>query len=164
MRDKFVAIILALNAVAQASAQDDCFDYGTDYVGYDLEDGIYTPTDDAAACQVDCQITAGCEFWTWDPTYNNACWKKSAIGEARPEEALISGPKYCGNPPTQPPPDPNAIRLMSYNMFGWNALADPEKTENMYEIIRAFDPDSLGTQEDEGRAGDIAYNIGSEYR
>ena len=81
-------------------------------------------------------------------------------GESRPSGSLISGPKYCGDPPE---PNPNEIRLMSYNMFGWNALQDPVKTENMYRIIRAFNPDLLGTQESE-REEEIASNIGNDYR
>ena len=48
-------------------------------------------------------------------------------------------------------------------MFGWNALHDPQKTENMFRIIRAFNPDILGTQESE-REEEIASNIGSDYR
>ena len=49
-------------------------------------------------------------------------------------------------------------------MFGWNALHDPQKTENMFRIIRAFNPDLLGTQEDENMSDEIASNIGSDYR
>ena len=93
--------------------------------------------------------------------YHSACWKKTAKGESRPSSNLISGPKYCGDPPE---PNPNQIRLMSYNMFGWNALHDPQKTENMFRIIRAFNPDILGTQEDENMSDEIASNIGSDYR
>ena len=92
--------------------------------------------------------------------YHSACWKKTDKGEAKPSGSMISGPKYCGDPPE---PNPNEIRLMSYNLFGWNALQDPEKTENMYRIIRAFNPDILGTQESE-REDEIASNIGSDYR
>ena len=49
-------------------------------------------------------------------------------------------------------------------MFGWNALHDPQKTENMFRIIRAFNPDILGTQEDENMSDKIASNIGNDYR
>ena len=92
--------------------------------------------------------------------YHSACWKKTDKGEAKPSRSMISGPKYCGDPPE---PNPNEIRIMSYNLFGWNALQDPEKTENMYRIIRAFNPDILETQESE-REDEIASNIGSDYR
>ena len=56
--------------------------------------------------------------------------------------------------------------VMSYNLFGWNALHNPEKTENIYETIRAFNPDILGVQEDEGMNIQIAENIGygNDYR
>mgnify|MGYP001424331365 CR=1 FL=1 len=92
--------------------------------------------------------------------YHSACWKKTDKGDKFQSGSMISGPKYCGDPPE---PNPNEIRLMSYNLFGWNALQDPEKTENMYRIIRAFNPDILGTQESE-REDEIASNIGSDYR
>ena len=52
---------------------------------------------------------------------------------------------------------------MSYNMFGWNALHDPAKTEHMYTIIRTFGPDILGCQEVEGFEYEIAENIGNDY-
>merc|ERR1711997_816048 len=152
-------LLLILTTIITIAYSDDCFDYGTDYYGFDMDDGHYVSTANAEACQIECQNTNGCEYWTWDPDYHSACWKKYDKGESRPSGSLISGPKYCGDPPE---PNPNEIRLMSYNMFGWNALQDPVKTENMYRIIRAFNPDLLGTQESE-REEEIASNIGNDY-
>ena len=54
----------------------DCFEYGIDYIGFDLDDGHYVSTENAAACQISCQNTDDCEFWTWDPDYHTACWRK----------------------------------------------------------------------------------------
>ena len=48
-------------------ASDNCFDYGTDYNGFDMEEGQYNSTTSAEDCQIECQNTAGCEYWTWDP-------------------------------------------------------------------------------------------------
>ena len=48
-------------------ASDACFDYGTDYNGFDMEEGQYNSTTSAEDCQIECQSTAGCEYWTWDP-------------------------------------------------------------------------------------------------
>ena len=48
-------------------ASDNCFDYGTDYNGFDMEEGQYNSTTSAEDCQIECQSTAGCEYWTWDP-------------------------------------------------------------------------------------------------
>ena len=53
---------------------------------------------------------------------------------------------------------------MSYNLYGWNALKNPTKTKNMYHVIKSFNPDILGVQEDEGKSWQIANNIGSDYR
>ena len=59
---------------------EDCFDHGIDYFGNDLEDGHYVSTGSAEACQINCQETSGCNFWSWDPSYHSACWKKYAKG------------------------------------------------------------------------------------
>ena len=82
-----------------------CFDEGVDYFGNDLADGQFDSTSSAAECQTHCQQTQGCNFWTWDPGYNNACWKKSAKGPIQTNARLTSGPKTCGgsNPTTVPP-------------------------------------------------------------
>ena len=59
---------------------EDCFDHGIDYYGNDLDDGHYVSTGSAEACQINCQETSGCNFWSWDPNYHSACWKKYAKG------------------------------------------------------------------------------------
>ena len=142
----------------------DCFDHGIDYIGFDMEDGVYVPTESASACQINCQNTAGCEFWSWDPDYHTACWRKYGKGETQVNARITSGPKYCDGPtPTTSKPDSSVIRAMSYNMYGWNALHDHTKTENMYKIIRTFGPDILGTQEIDEFAYQVADNIGSDY-
>ena len=56
------------------------------------------------------------------------------------------------------------IRLMSYNMYGWNAMGtEAWKKENLFKTIRASNPDLLGTQEIEGHQGETAAAIGSGY-
>jgi len=142
---------------------EDCFDHGIDYIGFDMEDGVYVSTPSAADCQVNCQNTAGCEYWSWDPDYHTACWRKTGKGETRADSRITSGPKFCGDQPTPPPPSSSDIRTMSYNMYGWNALHDHTKTENMYKIIRAFTPDLMGCQEIDEFAYQVADNIGSDY-
>mgnify|MGYP001344427820 FL=1 len=32
-----------------------------------LDDGHYNSQASAEACQIECQNTNGCEYWTWDP-------------------------------------------------------------------------------------------------
>ena len=46
---------------------NDCFEYKTNYYGFDMEDGQYNSQASAEACQIECQNTNGCEYWTWDP-------------------------------------------------------------------------------------------------
>ena len=84
----------------------DCFEYGIDYYGNDLDED-YDSTDSANACQVKCQQTQGCNFWTWTPDYHNACWKKSSKGEVIPATQAVSGPAYCDNPNPDPTPGPD---------------------------------------------------------
>ena len=136
-------------------------------------DGHYVSTESAGACQTSCQNTAGCEFWSWTPDYHNACWKKSGKGVTISKPGVTSGPKQCSIdgsthiPPTQQPPNPDGnheIKVMSYNLFGWNALGKESwKAENVYKVIRAFNPDLLGTQEINALADNVASNIGSDY-
>ena len=93
---------------------------------------------------------------------------KTAKTEVVSNSDVISGPKYCGDPPTTTTSDPNgehdSMRVMSYNLYGWNALVqNPWKAENVYKAIRSVNPDILGAQECEGREHDVAANIGSDY-
>ena len=73
-------------------------------------------------------------------TYHNACWKKSAKGQTQANSKVTSGPKYCeGDGPTTPNPggETDTMRVMSYNLYGWNALVqNPWKAENVYKAIR----------------------------
>ena len=73
--------LLLLSILVAFAYSEDCFDHGIDYIGNDLEDGHYVSTGSAEACQINCQQTAGCNYWTWDPNYHTACWKKYAKGK-----------------------------------------------------------------------------------
>ena len=100
-------------------------------------------------------------------TYHTACWKKSAKGPTQANSKVTSGPKYCeGDGPTTPNPggETDSMRVMSYNLYGWNALVqNPWKAENVYKAIREINPDLLGAQECEGHERDVAAAIGSDY-
>jgi len=143
---------------------EDCFDYDTDYFGGDVSEGHYNSVPSAEACQLDCQASSQCLFWTWDAGYNGACWHKF---EANPTSGpgLVSGPKYCGEQSTQGPSDLTHLRLLSYNMYGWNALEqNPWKAENMYKAIRANNPDLMGAQEINDHAFEVIGHLGSDYK
>ena len=81
---------------------DSCFEVGVDYYGNDLEEGKYVSVPSAEACQASCQGASGCEFWTWDSSYNNACWMKSGEGTKTENDRVTSGPKNCGTTPSDP--------------------------------------------------------------
>jgi len=145
---------------------ESCFEEGVDYIGNDLSEGHYDVTSTAAECQRACQRTSGCEFWTWDPTYHTACWKKTAKGQTQANSKLTSGPKYCDGDQTTASPggETDSMRVMSYNLYGWNALVQNSwKAENVYKAIREINPDLLGAQECEGKEHEVAAAIGSDY-
>merc|ERR1712241_630425 len=151
---------------AKLAGGESCFEEGVDYIGNDLQEGHYDSTSSAAECQKACQRTSGCGAWTWDPTYHTACWKKTAKGQTQANSKVTSGPKYCEGDNTTPSPggDVDSMRVMSYNLYGWDALVqNPWKAENVYKAIRNINPDLLGAQECEGHERDVAANIGSDY-
>merc|ERR1719431_902680 len=164
MMSSILLVLMSYNMKGTEGAVD-CFDYDVDYFGFDLEDGVYDSVASALDCQHSCQNKASCQFWTWDQSYHGACWRKSALGEARKSPGLISGPRYCGDVTTaNPGGELDSIRVMSYNLYGWNALQqNPWKAENIYKAIRATNPDLLGTQEIENLAAMVASNIGDDY-
>merc|ERR1712002_1085025 len=73
---------------AKLGGGESCFEEGVDYIGNDLQEGHYDSTSSAAECQKACQRTNGCEYWTWDPTYHTACWKKTAKGQTQANSKL----------------------------------------------------------------------------
>ena len=51
----------------------------------------------------------------------------------------------------QQSPGDGSITIMSYNLYGWNALKKNSwKAANVYSAIRAVKPDILGAQEIDG--------------
>jgi len=166
MSQLFIPLIVSLILSQCLATTDDCFEAGVDYLGNDISEGHYVSTSTAGGCQGECQRTAACNFWTWDPTYHNACWMKTAKTEVAANSVVTSGPKYCEGDHTTPGPDGemDSMRVMSYNLYGWNALVqNPWKAENVYKAIRLINPDILGAQECEGKEYEVAANIGSDY-
>jgi len=91
---------------------------------------------------------------------------KTAKTEVVANSDVTSGPKYCEGDHTTSDPsgDTDSMRVMSYNLYGWNALVqNPWKAENVYKAIRLINPDILGAQECEGKEHEVAANIGSDY-
>jgi len=72
-----------------------CFEKGIDYVGNDVKEGYNISTSSAEDCQWRCQENDQCQFWTWDRTWKNACWLKTAMTETKFNYEVLSGPKYC---------------------------------------------------------------------
>jgi len=161
-----VALLCLSQGVVGARLGESCFEDGVDYIGHDLSEGQYDSVPSAAECQKSCQRTSGCEYWTWDPTYHTACWKKTAKGQTQANSKVTSGPKYCDGESTtaQPGGETDSMRVMSYNLFGWNALVQNSwKAENVYKAIRQINPDLMGAQECEGQEAKVAAAIGSDY-
>jgi len=152
-------LLLLLLTSSVALVRGDCFQHDTDYPGNDVDEGHYNSVASAELCQKDCQADPACHYWTWTPDYHEACWHKTAMTQAISATGLVSGPRDCEDQDWQ------HIRVLSYNMYGWNALIqNPWKAENMYKAIRMSKPDLLGAQEVENKAGEVAANIGEDYR
>ena len=103
-------------------------------------------------------------------TWHTACWKKTAKDTPQANSKVTSGPKFCNTTPKpdnttpQPGGDSDNIRVMSYNLYGWNALRkNAWKAKNVYNAITQINPDLLGAQECEGLEKEVAEAIGSEY-
>ena len=139
---KMKVLTLLLLLIPTVLSIDCCFELSIDYVGNDLTEWVTTPN--SQACQASCQTVDGCEFWSWNPASNsNACWRKFSKAGARYRGEYISGPKYCPDSI----PDPRQLRVMSYNMWGDQALNDSYRQGNICTIIRTWLPDLLGGQE-----------------
>ena len=71
---------------------DDCFDFGFDYLGYDVmeQSGIQ----DFLDCQKLCQENGKCLYWS---SHSGKCWLKysNAGSTVSDIENVVSGPKYC---------------------------------------------------------------------
>merc|ERR1719422_858932 len=53
------------------------------------------------------------------------------------------------------------LKVMSYNLYGWNALVqNPWKAVNMFNKVKQYAPDMMGSQEVEGQAGWIVQETG----
>ena len=74
-----------------------CFEKGVDYHG-PAPPGVdsYVSTGSAEQCQERCQQTDECNYFTWDPNWNTACWMKKSQGTLnRDKPHLVSGPREC---------------------------------------------------------------------
>jgi len=157
-------LVLLLATLLSCSLAEDCFDYDTDYYGNDVSEGQYTPVASPEDCMSDCQASPGCEYWTWDRNYHGACWHKTAK-DKRPSPGLVSGPRSCGPQTTLGPGDQQHLRILSYNMFAWNAIEqNPWKAENMYKAIRHSNPDLMGAQEIGDHAFTVVTHLSEDYK
>ena len=82
---------------------DDCFTYGTKYVGNNLNnDGEFCTdvTDTAQKCHLLCQKTVECVEFTWmetpyDGVAKRCCLKNKKNTKAISHMGAVSGPKAC---------------------------------------------------------------------
>ena len=63
----------------------DCYERGVDYIGTNINDGLETHTASAAGGQVHCQVTGGCQHFSWvdqnygAEEYRTTCWMKADV-------------------------------------------------------------------------------------
>lgn len=95
-----LAVGAALLGVSQVQAgvasgrSAECFEYGYDYNGYDIQQVPFVAS--PAACMDECAAHRACGFWTYDP-YARVCYLKSAgaFTERKPARGMVSGPRQC---------------------------------------------------------------------
>lgn len=85
----------AAHAGVSSSRSMECFEYGYDYYGYDMQEvpSVVSPS----ACMEECLQNKGCGFWSYN-TFTRTCYLKSlgAILERRSSPGIVSGPRQCG--------------------------------------------------------------------
>ena len=58
-----------------------------------------------------------------------------------------------------------SLKVMSYNVFGWNALRQNSwKAKNVYRIIKDFNPDIIGIQEEEHSLNSILAGLNHQWQ
>ena len=72
----------------------ECFTENIDFYGNDLKK--FKPVPNAKDCQLKCQQTEGCKFWSYKPVEGKDCWLKTNNNFKEDKSNRISGPKYCG--------------------------------------------------------------------
>jgi len=98
----FCIILVLLYMTSEISGLGTCYTNGIDYTGSNINNGLEDSAASAAGCQVNCQMTHGCTYFTWissghaDPSYRNTCWLKSGKGTPVSCSSCVSGPRVCG--------------------------------------------------------------------
>lgn len=75
---------------------DSCYDIEIAYPGNNLNYNPWVP--DYKECQKECQLTDGCDFWTYYyPALENDydCYLKTSQGTPESQELTVSGSKFC---------------------------------------------------------------------
>ena len=71
----------------------ECFAENLDFFGNDVKKSI---APNATSCQMECQQTEECKFWSFNTGEGKNCWLKSNNQHKEHKFNRISGPKYCG--------------------------------------------------------------------
>ena len=72
----------------------ECFAENLDFYGHDVKNSIAL---NATYCQMECQQTEGCKFWTYKKKEEGKnCFLKTDNHHKEYKLNRISGPKYCG--------------------------------------------------------------------
>ena len=71
----------------------ECFAENLDFYGDEVKKSI---APNATHCQMECQQTEECKFWTYNTGEGKDCWLKNDNHFKEYKFNRISGPKYCG--------------------------------------------------------------------
>ncbi|OII76356.1 calcium binding EGF domain-containing protein [Cryptosporidium andersoni] len=105
-----------------------CYDSDIEYPGYTLQvvHSLMTPFD----CQLQCQIDAGCDYFTYD-MLSRTCLLKAAKVDNRNAPGMISGPKFCRNSRKTP----TKFKYLHSNQQSYSA-ASAQSTNSSSSLLR----------------------------
>jgi len=91
-------IIFMMYAANSRLSLADCFEEDVGYPHNDI--GSPTQADSPEDCQIDCQNSNECQFWTYNPSSvtkskQPECYLKTSKGSPESRTGVTSGPKYC---------------------------------------------------------------------
>ncbi|XP_059094220.1 uncharacterized protein LOC131889199 [Tigriopus californicus] len=121
--------------VPKGAGPEECFQYGLDIVGNDLNNGLNDKVNSAAECVVKCQGYPGAKYFTWssaqlaDPNYRLSCWCTPDNQGTTISANTISGPLDCGGS------GGTCCDTLAFTSSGWIATSKPSHILGIYNKV-----------------------------
>ena len=113
--------------IRQLDLNASCYENDIEYRNSNLDLDILKNIENAETCQIYCQETDNCNYWSWNSKNLNCArkYEQGLLGGVS-KKNYISGPKYCtGNMPSKPSPSTGLLFTTKYyneqcNYFGFS--------------------------------------------